>query len=143
MARLARVVVAEDDCDPGRLMRATLKMHGFDAWLEQDPEGCLETVEKLGRDVDVVVINGRMASDRNAMLIIKIKRANKHILVLVVAERNQAEVKTRVMDYGADEFVLKPISADTFAAKVQALIIEDRPVTTTMAPSSSSPDQRA
>jgi len=49
------------------------------------------------------------------MLIVKIKRINSQINVMVLAE--DETVKTRVLEYGADEFATKPVSAETVATK--------------------------
>jgi DNA-binding response OmpR family regulator len=55
-------------------------------------------------------VNGTIASDRSVMLILNIKRVNKNVKVFVLADRNLSEEKTRIMDYGADEFAVKPLS---------------------------------
>ena len=45
------------------------------------------------------------------MLIIKVKRVNPNIKIMVLAEDETD--KTRVLEYGADEFAVKPISAES------------------------------
>jgi DNA-binding response OmpR family regulator len=55
-------------------------------------------------------VNGTIASDRSVMLILNVKRVNKNVKVFVLADRNLSEEKTRIMDYGADEFAVKPLS---------------------------------
>ncbi|MFL6379197.1 MAG: hypothetical protein ACJ72R_17285 [Nitrososphaeraceae archaeon] len=54
------------------------------------------------------------------MLIVKIKRINSHIKICVVAE-DETE-KTRVLDYGADEFMTKPIGIETIVYKMMILL---------------------
>ena len=67
-------------------------------------------------EVDSMLINGRIASDRGAMVITKSKMKKHSIKIIVVA--NNDSTKTRVLDYGADDFVLKPISAETLTNRV-------------------------
>jgi DNA-binding response OmpR family regulator len=55
-------------------------------------------------------VNGTIASDRSVMLILNVKRVNKNVKVFVLADRNLSEEKTRIMDYGADEFAVKPLN---------------------------------
>lgn len=50
------------------------------------------------------------------MLIVKVKRKKPTVKIIVVANKNG--IKTRVLDYGADEFVLKPISAENLTNKM-------------------------
>ena len=54
------------------------------------------------------------------MLIVKIKRINSHIKICVVAEDETD--KTRVLDYGADEFMTKPIGIETIVYKMMILL---------------------
>jgi DNA-binding NarL/FixJ family response regulator len=71
--------------------------------------------------VDVLLLNGRIAADRGAMVIVKTKRINSDIKILAVAD-DEGD-KTRVLDYGADGFTTKPISIETIVDKVSALLI--------------------
>jgi DNA-binding response OmpR family regulator len=54
------------------------------------------------------------------MLIVKIKRINSDIKICVVAEDESD--KTRVLDYGADEFMTKPIGIETIVYKMMTLL---------------------
>jgi DNA-binding response OmpR family regulator len=54
------------------------------------------------------------------MLIVKIKRISSDIKICVVAEDETD--KTRVLDYGADEFMTKPIGIETIVYKMMILL---------------------
>ena len=69
-------------------------------------------------------MNDRMASDRTTMIIVSIKSLSHKVKIFVIAERYWDETKTRVLDYGAIEFVLKPISVNSVVEKVNMLLIE-------------------
>jgi DNA-binding response OmpR family regulator len=71
--------------------------------------------------VDVIFIDGKIAADRVAMLIVKVKRINSQINIMVLAEDETN--KTRVLEYGADEFATKPVSAETVATKATDLLL--------------------
>lgn len=45
-------------------------------------------------------------------------------IAFVIADRYLEESKTRILDYGADEFVLKPISINSAVEKVNVLLLE-------------------
>ena len=70
--------------------------------------------------VDIVFVDGKIAGNRGAMLIIKVKRINSSIKIMVLAEDETD--KTRVLEYGADEFATKPISAESVVNKVYSLL---------------------
>ncbi len=55
-------------------------------------------------------MSAEIAADRAAKLILNIKRINKDAKILVIAGEDSS--KTRILDYGADEFTLKPVSSE-------------------------------
>jgi DNA-binding response OmpR family regulator len=75
--------------------------------------------------VDIVFVDGKIAADRTAILIIKVKRINSNIRIMALAEDEND--KTRVLDYGADEFATKPISAETIVDKVSGMLLTREP----------------
>ena len=84
----------------------------------------MEQINKLGGKVDVIVISSKIALDRNAMLIMNIKKMQLSTEVLVIGDENSD--KTRILDYGADEFALKPMSPENTADKVLMLLARDK-----------------
>ena len=80
----------------------------------------MNKLNELEGKVDVIFVNGKIAEDRGAMLIVKIKRINSDIKICVVAE--DETIKTRVLDYGADEFIAKPIGIETIVYKMMMLL---------------------
>jgi DNA-binding response OmpR family regulator len=64
-------------------------------------------------------VDGKIAANRGAMLIIKVKRINSNIKIMVLAEDETD--KTRVLEYAADEFATKPISAESVVDKVYSV----------------------
>jgi DNA-binding response OmpR family regulator len=81
----------------------------------------LKKFKELDNKVDVVLVNGRIAADRGAMLIANIKKLSLKIKIFALADNENN--KTRVLDYGADEFAIKPISPTTVVEKTTALLM--------------------
>jgi DNA-binding response OmpR family regulator len=77
-------------------------------------------MEKVDSKVDVVVVSAEIALDRKAMLVVNIKRKNLDTKVLAIGD--ESSDKTRIIDYGADEFALKPLSPENVADKVLMLL---------------------
>lgn len=71
--------------------------------------------------MDIIFVDGKIAADRAALLIIKVKRINSDIKIMALAEDETN--KTRVLDYGADEFATKPISVETIVDKVSSMLL--------------------
>jgi DNA-binding response OmpR family regulator len=50
---------------------------------------------------------------------------NQKIRLLVVADKSLSEEKVRIMDYGADDFALKPLSVESIVNKVNSLLLAE------------------
>ena len=85
----------------------------------------MNKVNELDSKVDIVFVDGKIAADRSAMLIVKVKRINSNIKIMVLAEDESD--KTRVLEYGADEFAAKPISAENVLVNVYSLLLAKEP----------------
>jgi DNA-binding response OmpR family regulator len=72
--------------------------------------------------VDIIFVDGKVAADKAAMLIIEVKRINSNIKIMVLAEDETD--KTRVLEYGADDFTTKPISAETIVDKIAGVLLQ-------------------
>ena len=113
-------IVVDDDRDVNIVLAGILKLKKFDVHKVYSAEECLEKLKELEAKVDVIYVNGRIAADRAATLILKVKRISSDIRICVVAEDETD--KTRVLDYGADLFIAKPIGIETIADKIMILL---------------------
>ena len=94
-----------------RFWQVLLGLKGYEVHKTYSAEECLNKVNELDGKVDIVFVDGKIAANIAAILIIKVKRINSNIRIMALAEDEND--KTRVLDYGADEFATKPISTET------------------------------
>lgn len=116
------IVVNVENEHSSVVLAETLWMKGCDVYLANSPEECLKIIKDLDR-VDVVVIGAEFAMDRAAMLIVNIKKLSMDIKILAIGD--ESTDKTRIIDYGTDEFTLKPLSMENVADKAFMLIARD------------------
>ncbi len=121
-----RILIADDNKDVNLLLAATLVLKGYEVYKTYSAEECLSKLEEFEGKVDVLLLNGTIAADRGAMVIVKAKRINPDVKILAVAA-DESE-KTRVLDYGAEGFTTKPISIETIVDKVSALLTVEKDV---------------
>lgn len=119
-----RVVIADDDDDVRNGISLALKLSGYKVWKTKSSQECLAEVKKLDGKINIVVINGTIAADANVKLIFNLKRINPGIKVLVIADNHDSPNKMTMMDFGADEFALKPQTLDSITNKVTMLLID-------------------
>lgn len=115
-----RILIADENKDVNILLAATLVLKGYEVYKTYSADECINKLEEFEGKVDVLLLDGAIAADRGAMVIVKAKRINPDIKILAVAD-DESE-KTRVLDYGADGFTTKPISAETIVNKISALL---------------------
>ncbi len=130
------VIVCDDDAELNSFIRNHFKLDGYETHQALSAQECIDKLEELGDTVDAITIDGKIAADRSVMLILKVKRMNRKVKVFVLADRGLAEDKTRIMDYGADEFAVKPLSMESLINKVNIQLLEA--ATESNPPSSSS-----
>ncbi len=115
-----RVFIVQENEDANLLLNGLLWLKGCEPHKFSNGEECLEKMSQLEGKVDVIMMGGDIASDRNLTLIINIKKINNNTKVLVIADEDSD--KTRILGYGADEFGLKPMSPENIGDKVLMLI---------------------
>ena len=111
------VIVCDDDPELNSFMCNFFKLDGYETHQALSARECIDKLSELGDIIDAIIVDGKIASDRSAMLILNAKRINRNVKVFVLADRGLSENKTRIMDYGADEFAVEPISMESLINK--------------------------
>lgn len=104
------ILIVSDDIDMNIVLSGVFSLNGFKCFKCTSAEEALEALDEHINEVDSMLIDGKIAADRGSMIIVKSKTKKPAIKIIVVA--NSDSPKTRVLDYGADDFMLKPVSAE-------------------------------
>ncbi len=118
------VIVCDDDAELNSFIRSHFKLDGYETHQALSAKECIDKLAELGDTVDAITVNGTIASDRSVLLILSAKRMNKNVKIFVLADKGLSEDKTRMMDYGADEFAVKPLSMESLINKVNLKLLE-------------------
>ena len=119
-----RVMIAIEDKDAVASIAGVLWFKGYEVYKSNSAEECMSKINELkDRNMHVVIVSQQLALDDRAMLIVKVKRTNIDTKVLVIADEDNE--KTKILDYGADEFTLKPISPENVADKLFMLLTRE------------------
>jgi len=117
------IILVEDNIRIRDLLTGYFALAKYDTYEASTSNECLEIIKRLYNKVDVVLVNGNIAADIGPMLIVNIKKSNPRIKVFTIAENES--YKTRVLDYGADEFAVQPISPTTIVEKTSLLLMKE------------------
>jgi DNA-binding response OmpR family regulator len=115
--------LVDDDIDVSNVLAGYFTLAKFNVYKAISAEECLEKLKELESKVDAILVNGTIAADRGPILIVNIKKLNLKIKVFALADDENN--KTRVLDYGADEFAIKPITPTTVVEKVTGLLMKE------------------
>jgi len=115
-----RVFVVTNNADVNNLIAGILWLKGTDPYKFSNAQDCIQKFKEMNGKVDVVLAGAEIASDRQSMLIVNVKKINPNTKILAIGDTNTH--KTRILDYGADEFSLVPLSPENVADKVFMLI---------------------
>jgi len=119
-----RVMIAIEDKDAMANIAGLLWFKGYEVYKSNTAEECMSKINELkDRNMHVVIVSQQVALDSRAMLIVKVKRSSIDTKVLVLADEDNE--KTKILDYGADEFTLKPISPENVADKLFMLLTRE------------------
>ena len=116
------IILVEDDIDVSNILAGHFTLAKFKVFKTNSAQGCLDKLRELDYKVDVVLMNGSIVADRGPMLIVNIRKESFEIKIFALAENENN--KTRVLNYGADEFAIKPISPTTIVEKVSMLLMK-------------------
>jgi DNA-binding response OmpR family regulator len=110
------ILIVTDDIDINNLLCGVFGLNGFKCFKCTTAEEAIRILEEHKQEVDSMLIDGKIAADRGANIIVKSKIKNPQIKIIVVA--NHGSIRTRVLEYGADDFMLKPVSAEVLTNRV-------------------------
>lgn len=114
------VLIVDDDKIVVNYLYALFKLSGYEVNMAFSATECLRFLEQNKSDIDAVFLDGKIAEDRGAMVVSRIKQINKDTKILVLA--NNDNPRNIILEYGADDFVIKPVGGETLLSKINMLI---------------------
>lgn len=122
-----RVLVVEDDVHISDFLKSHLPKQGFAVSVARDGAEGLRLFEQ--RQYDLVILDLNLPDMTGEQVVEKIHE-NEHvppILMLTVVPDTKAKV--RLLNAGADDYILKPFSLDELVARMRALLRRSSDVT--------------
>jgi two-component system response regulator QseB len=115
-----RLLLVEDDLMVGQSIRDGLKKHGFvvDYWVTSGvaAESALST-----HSHDLLLLDIGLPRKSGTEVLRSLRATTNNIPVLIVTARDQVADRIRVLDSGADDYLVKPFDLGELAARVRAL----------------------
>lgn len=132
---ITKVLIIDDDVAMTDLMKMVLNRESFDVITVNSGEEGIEAVKRHRPDVVVLDL---LMPDEDGWQICKKIRKNSQVPIMILSALNMPGLSTRVFDAGADELLIKPVSAGVLVAYLRKLTRRARAELTAVAARSAS-----
>lgn len=113
------VLIVDDESKIRRLLSKSLEIEGFDVAEADSGINALKFLE--GREVDLIVLDYMMPEMDGLEFLEKLRKTSE-VPVIMLSAREEVSKKTRALELGADDYVVKPFSIDEINARIRAVL---------------------
>ena len=114
-----KVLIVEDEQSISNFISMVLNANGYDTIIVGSGEEALTMIASHCPDLIVLDLG---LPDMDGMEVLKSVRKWSNLPVVVVSARNHEHDKVEALDYGADDYLVKPYELDELSARVRALL---------------------
>jgi len=115
-----KILIVEDEQKTGDYLKQGLSEAGFVADLARDGVDGLHLA--LTDDYDLVVLDVMLPRMDGWQVLREIRGKGKHMPVLFLTARDQVEDRVKGLEFGADDYLVKPFAFSELLARVRALL---------------------
>jgi two-component system copper resistance phosphate regulon response regulator CusR len=119
-----KILIVEDEPKTGDYLQQGLSEAGFVADLARDGVDGLHLA--LTGDYDLVVLDVMLPRLDGWQVLREIRHKGKHMPVLFLTARDQVEDRVKGLEFGADDYLVKPFAFSELLARVRALLRRGR-----------------
>ena len=119
-----KILIVEDEQKTGDYLKQGLSEAGFVADLARDGVDGLHLA--LTGDYDLVVLDVMLPRLDGWQVLREIRQQGQHLPVLFLTARDQVEDRVKGLEYGADDYLVKPFAFSELLARVRALLRRGR-----------------
>lgn len=123
---VAGILIIEDDLHVRGAMARALAGRGHDVTTEASGMAGLEA--SIASEPDVVILDLGLP-DVDGLEVLKMIRAVREIPIIVATARDDEREVVKLLDAGADDYVIKPFSAELLEARIRAVLRRAEPAT--------------
>ena len=119
-----KILIVEDEQKTGDYLKQGLSEAGFVADLARDGVDGLHLA--LTDEYDLVVLDVMLPRLDGWQVLREIRHKGKHLPVLFLTARDQVEDRVKGLEFGADDYLVKPFAFSELLARVHALLRRGR-----------------
>lgn len=117
--RMKRILVVEDEANLARFIELELTHESYDVTVMYDGESGLQ--EALSTEYDCILLD-IMLPKLNGLEVCRKLRREKETPVIMITAKGETYDKVIGLDYGADDYIVKPFDIEELLARLRALL---------------------
>ena len=115
-----QIMVAEDDKNTAKLMKAVLKHAGYEVFLADNGETALEVMDN--QHIDLIVLDVMMPKMNGYEFTETLRQTGNSIPILMVTAKHLPEERCKGFIVGTDDYMVKPVNEDEMLLRIKALL---------------------
>ncbi len=115
-----RVLLVEDDELIGKAVKQALKGETYAVDWVQDGETALSSLNM--EDYSLLLLDLGLPRKDGLEVLKEIRQSKKSMPVIILTARDSIEDRIKGLDYGADDYLVKPFSIDELHARIRAVV---------------------
>lgn len=115
-----QILVAEDDKNTARLMKAVLKHAGYEVFLAGNGVEALEITDR--QHIDLIVLDVMMPEMDGYEFTEQLRSCGDNTPILMVTAKQLPEEKCKGFLVGTDDYMVKPVNEDEMLLRIKALL---------------------
>ena len=122
MDKTQKILIADADPDSITLLGEVLQSQGYRVGYARDGNQCMDLVGRLSPDL--IIVDSQLPKVDGLEIARRLKSENgEHFIpVIISTAAHDPRVRTRAIEYGADDYLTKPISPIELSARAKSLL---------------------
>ncbi|MCL0048790.1 response regulator transcription factor [Dehalococcoidia bacterium] len=118
-----RILIIEDEIDLANALAQGLRREGYAVDIAFDGEqGCQSATIN---DYDLLILDLNLPGMDGLEVCCRLRASHPHLLILMLTARSRPADKVTGLDFGADDYLVKPFDFGELTARVRALLRRD------------------
>lgn len=117
-----KILIVEDNEKLAQMLKKGFESKGYAADYVTDGEAGQSRIELCYNDYDIVVLDLMMPKKNGLEVCQYIREKNIAIPILILTARDSTDDKISALDYGADDYMVKPFSFKELLARIRAIL---------------------
>ena len=114
-----RILVVDDDSQITRVLRRSLKLHGYDVQVASDGAVALQVLAEWPPEI---VLTDLKMPNVDGLQLCRNLRLFSQVPIIILSAKGDEAAKVEALDAGADDYLTKPFGMDELLARIRAAL---------------------